>query len=105
MALGLDAWIRQMLDLDLQSQVLSAFLHHVRQFQHVELFRELIEDAEFARPGGVETREFNAADGVSNIKESARLAALAIDRERISQGRLGTEAVQHRAKDLVVVEA
>ena len=47
----------------------------------------------------------DAADGVANIEEAARLSALAVNGDRMSDGRLDAEAVQRRAENLVVVEA
>ena len=54
---------------------------------------------------GIQTRDLDAAHGVANIQKTARLAALAVNRERMPDGRLNAEAIQHRAKYLVVIEA
>ncbi len=53
----------------------------------------------------IQAREFNAADGIAQIEKAASLPAFAVDCERMSDRRLRAETVQHRAEDLVVVEA
>ena len=53
----------------------------------------------------IQAGDFDAAHGVANIQVAARLPALAVDRQRMAHGRLRAEAVQHRAEDLVVIEA
>src|SRR5690606_4368463 len=49
--------------------------------------------------------DFDAADGILNMDESACLPARAVDRQRIADGSLDEEAVQHRAIVAVIVEA
>jgi hypothetical protein len=65
----------------------------------------LIEDAEFSLGRGIQTGKLHAAHRVANIQEAARLAALAVHRERVAKGCLGAEAIEHRAEDLVIVKA
>ena len=57
------------------------------------------------RAGRIQAGDLDAAHGVANVEEAARLPALAVDRQRMADGGLRAEAVQHRAEDLVVVEA
>ncbi len=54
---------------------------------------------------GFANGDLNAAHGIADIQEAARLAALAVDRERMADGGLNAEAIERRAEDLVVVEA
>ena len=49
--------------------------------------------------------DLDAANGVANIEEAARLAALAVHGERMPDGRFDAKAVEHRAKYFVVIEA
>src|SRR5207302_8756766 len=57
-----------------------------------------------ALSGRVVERKPDAGDGVPDVEEAARLAALAVDRERLSYRRLDAETVEHGAPDGVVVE-
>ena len=77
----------------------------LRQLQHRELLGELVEHAEFAGLGRMQAGDLDAAHRIANIQKAARLAALAVDRERMPDRRLHAEAVQHRAEDFVVIEA
>ena len=52
----------------------------------------------------VQAGNLDAANRVANIEKAARLPALAIHRERMADGRLHAEAVQHRAENFVVIE-
>ena len=99
------ARIGQVMDLRLQSQLRAGRLHHLRQLQHRELLGELVEDAELARIGRIHAGDFDAANGVANVEEAARLSALAVDGDRMSGRRFNAEAIQRGAEDLVVVEA
>ena len=55
--------------------------------------------------GRVLDRELDAADGVPDVDERARLAAGPVHGERVADRRLHQEAVEHRAVVAVVVEA
>ena len=83
----------------------AAVLHHFRQFQYGKLFGELIEHPALARVGRIQARQFDAAHRIANVQKPARLAALSIHGERMSRRGLHAETVQHRAKDVVVIEA
>src|SRR5207244_8109201 len=50
-------------------------------------------------------RQLDAAHGVADVEETSGLPALAVNRERVSDGSLRAEAVEHRAPYVVVVEA
>ena len=66
----------------------------------------LVEDPHaFAALRRVLDRQLDAADGVLDVDEGARLAAGAVDRQRIADRGLHEEAVEHRAVVAVVVEA
>ena len=66
---------------------------------------ELVEDAVLAFTRRVLERDLDAAHRVANVEERARLAAAAVDGQRMAERRLHAEAVQHRAEDVVVVVA
>ena len=85
MAFGLNSRIGQMLDLHLQAKFLAALLHHLRQLQHIELLRELVEHPEFTALGRVQAGDLDAANRVANVEEAARLATFAVYRQRIAQ--------------------
>ena len=55
--------------------------------------------------GGLRQASSTQAHGVADVEEAARLAALAVHAERLADGRLRAEAVEHRPPDAVVVEA
>src|SRR5208283_3760237 len=103
--LSLDTRIRQVLDLNLESHLFPGDFHHLGKLQDSELLRELVEHAELALLGRVEACNLDAAHGVANIQESARLSTLSVNRERVSQGRLGAETIQHGPEYFVVVKA
>src|SRR6266566_3001503 len=75
------------------------------QFEHGKLFRELIIDAALSSGSRVVTGDLDATHGVANVEETARLSSLAVNGERLSDGRLNTKAIQDGAKDIIVVEA
>ena len=86
---GFDARIGQVVDLDLQAHVrCRPSCTMLRQFQHGELLGELIEDAALARRGRIQAGDLDAAHRVANIEEAARLSALAVHGERMSDRRL-----------------
>src|SRR5271165_325132 len=102
--LSFNARIRQMVDLDLESHLFAGDLHHLRKLQDSELLGELVEHTELALLGRVEARDLDAAHGVANVKESARLTTLSVNRERITQSGLRAETIQHRPEDFVIIE-
>ena len=75
------------------------------QFEHGKLFCELIIDAALASGSRVVTGDLDATHGVANVEETARLSSLAVNGERLSDGRLNTKAIQDGAKDIIIVEA
>ena len=57
-------------------------------------------------PGrGIQTGNLDAANSVADVEKAARLAAFAIDRQRMAERRLDAEAVEYGAENFVVVEA
>src|SRR5712692_10513894 len=51
------------------------------------------------------TRKLDASDRVPNVQKTARLTALAVNRERLSDDRLHAEAIEDRAENVVIIEA
>src|SRR5271156_3611887 len=98
-----DARIGNVVDFHIQAKHLAGLLDFVRQFQNGEMLRKLVVDLAFAAPGRVQARQLHTTDGIPDIEEAARLAALSIYREGLADGSLYTEAVEHRAEDIVVV--
>src|SRR5579864_109779 len=80
-------------------------VHAVGQLGNAELLGELVEHSELALGGGVQDGDLDAPDGVPYVEEASRLAAFAVNRDRMPDRGLCAEAVQHRAPDVVVVEA
>ena len=54
--------------------------------------------------GRIQAGDLDAANGIADIQEPARLPALSVYRQRMSRRGLDAEAVQHRSKDVVVIE-
>src|SRR5579862_2055622 len=96
MLLRLNARIGEVFHRDCHAQLFRGGLHHLRDFQYRKLFRKLVVYAAFTPSRGVQTGDFDAAYGITDVQESARLAALPINSERMSDNRLNAEAVQHR---------
>ena len=69
-----------------------------------ERLGELVEHPELAALGRVLTGQLDAGQGVADVEHAPRLAALAVDGERVADDRLDAEAVEHGAEDAVVVE-
>ena len=103
--LGLDARIRQVVNLDSQAHLACRGLHQSRDVQDGKLLRELVEYAALAREGRVQARQLDATHGISNIQKAARLTSFAIDGQRMSDGCLDTKTVQDRTEDFIVIEA
>ena len=89
----------------LEIELAGNFLDQLGKLKHRELLSELVEYAELSTFGGIEANNLDAAHSITNVEEAAGLAALAVDRERNANGRLGAEAIQHGAKYVVVIEA
>src|SRR5215213_6426809 len=101
----LDPRVLVVLDLDAVAEVLAGLLDQPGQLEDRELLGELVEDAELARLGRVQRRQFDAGEGVANVEEAAGLAAGSVDGQRVADYGLDAEAVEHGAEQLVVVEA
>ena len=54
---------------------------------------------------GILAGNFDAAHRVANVEKAAGLSALSVDRERLADGGLHAEAIEHRAEHVVVIEA
>src|SRR5208282_5942564 len=70
-----------------------------------KLFRELVEDAALALRRRIQTGDLDASNRITNIEKTAGLAALAVHGERVPDGCLNAETIEHGAKDFVVIEA
>src|SRR3954469_14514955 len=75
------------------------------QLQDRPLLGELVKEPELARAGRGVRRQLYTAHGVPDVYKTARLAALAINGDRVPARRLSAEAVERRPKDAVVVIA
>src|SRR3984893_3193985 len=77
--LGLHARIRQMIDLDIHSQLSAGGFNLACQIQDGKLLRKLVVHATLAGPCWIVARDFDATYRVANVEESARLATLAVN--------------------------
>src|SRR5579864_885024 len=102
--LGFDARVLQVINLHGQAEFFAGGHNHYRKVADAELLRELVVDAAFSASGRIFAGNFDAADRVANIEEAPRLAALAVNCERLPDRCLNTESVQDRAEDVVIVE-
>src|SRR5579885_3139768 len=105
MLLGFYTRIGQVIDLHVQAQFFARGFHQLGQFEHGELFRELVVHLAFAARGRIVACNLDAADGIAKVQKSARLAPFAVNGQGLSDGSLHAEAVEHRSEDVVVVEA
>src|SRR5882724_10613266 len=105
MFFGLHSGIRQMVNGHVEPQFLAGCFHHSGQLQDRELFRELVEDAKFASLCRMQAGQFYAPHRVADIKKASRLPAATIDGNRMVDSSLHAEAVQRRAKNLIVIKA
>ena len=94
----------KVIDGDAHPQLPGRGPDHFGELEHGELFGELVKDPALSCIRRVQARDFDAANGIANIKESARLPALSINGERMSRSGLDAEAVEHRSKNVVVIE-
>src|SRR3954454_5483048 len=104
MVFSLDARVLERLDLGGDPELLGGVDEEVGEMNYRELLKELVEDAHLTGFGGVEAGELDAAHGVANVEVPARLAALAVDRQRVPDRGLDAEAVERGAEDVVVVK-
>ena len=103
---GFHARVREVVDLDLAGPVSSPAACTMCASSSTENCSvNWLKTRHSPRLGGIQAGDFDAAHGVANIQEAARLPALAIHRERMPDGRLHAKAVQHRAENFVVIEA
>ena len=92
-------------DFRAQANLLTGFGDHFGEFVDGELFGELVVHLHFTVRRRVVASDLDAADGVSDVQETARLATLTVDSHRVSDGGLDAEAVERGTEDGVVVEA
>jgi hypothetical protein len=92
-------------DLHAEAKFLGFVLDGLGEIKNAEHLRELVKGPVLTRLRGVKDGKFHAAQGVANIQEASRLAALAVYGERNAGNRLDAKAVQGRAENFVVVEA
>ncbi len=102
--LQLDPGIVQVLDPDVEPDLGAGVAHQLGELDDRELLGELVEHAELARLGRMQDRELHALERVDDVQVAARLAALAVRGQRVSDHGLQAEAVQGRAEHVVVVE-
>src|SRR3954451_16223853 len=102
---SLDPRVLERLDLGGDPELLGGVDDEVGELADRELLGELVEDAHLTRFGGVEAGELDAAHGVADVEVPARLAALAVDGQRMADRGLHAETVERGAQDVVVVKA
>src|SRR5882672_11514438 len=102
--LGLDARVGNVIDLDGNSNFPCSSFYKMGQIQDRELLCKLVVDPAFVLGSRVVASEFDASHRITNIEEAARLPALAVDGEGLSDGCLDAETIQDGAEDIVVVE-
>ena len=103
--LGLDSGIRRRFDRHVQADVRAGLSHQISELADRELLCELVEHAELALVGRVQDGQLDAAQRVSDVQVTPRLATFAVDGEGVADHRLHAEPVQRRSEHLVVVEA
>mmetsp|Transcript_12276 Transcript_12276/g.26479 ORF Transcript_12276/g.26479 Transcript_12276/m.26479 type:complete len:333 (-) Transcript_12276:430-1428(-) len=92
-------------DLHVEPQLCALLLHNVSQLVHAKLLGELVEHAHLAPLGGVVNGNLDAAHGVANVQEAARLSALAVHGQGVAHCRLHHKAVESCSEDAVIVVA
>ena len=103
--LGFLARVRDALDDDLAAEVRGGVADALGELEDGELLGELVVDPQLAGIGRVGDRQRDALDRVADVEVAARLAALAVDGQRVADDGLHAEAVERGPEDLVVVEA
>src|SRR2546430_14461899 len=95
----LDARVGDVVDLDRDAHLFGGSFHKAREIHDGELLGELVVDAAFASRSWIVAGDLDAANRVANVQEAAGLSAFAVNSERLADGRLYTEAGQHRAEN------
>src|SRR5438552_1445299 len=88
MLLALDPGIGKVRDAGREPMSRARVAYQLRQGLDRELLGELVEDPILALIGRVVEGQPDAGDRVPDVEEAARLAALAVDRERLPDRRL-----------------
>src|SRR5690348_3409846 len=104
MFFGFHPWIRQVLDREAKAQFPPGLLNHVCELQHRELLGELVEHAVFAASCWMQTSQFDATNGVTDIEKASGLPTLSIYGQRMLDRRLHAEAIERGAENLVIIE-
>ena len=101
--LELDARVVDVLDRALRPGYSLATVSAISPDRH--RLGQLVEDAELAPVGRVLGGEPDALDSVDDVDQAARLRAVAVHRQRVTEHRLDHHPVEDRAEHAVVVEA
>src|SRR5215216_6400623 len=101
----LDARVLDALHPGLDAELVRGVHHQLSELPDRELLGELVENPHLAALGGVFHGELDAAHRVADVEVAPCLGTVAVDRERVADGRLHTEAVEDRSEDLLVIEA
>src|SRR5215204_5053592 len=105
MVVLLDARVLDVLHRRLDAELVRGVNNKLGELPDRELLRELVENPHLAALGGVFHGELDASHRVADVEVAPRLGTVAVDRERVADGRLHTEAVEDRSEDLLVIEA
>src|SRR2546429_24478 len=94
-----------MFNLRVETQLRCLSFHQRGEFENVEAFRELVENAILAGLRWVQDRELDTTQSVANVEEAATLTALAVHRDRNLSDRLHAKTVKRGAEHIVIVKA
>lgn len=78
--------------LDIEAELRALLRDELRELVDGPHLGDLVEDAHLSLRGGVVDGELDAAHGVADVEEAARLAALAVHRQRVAHRRLHQHA-------------
>src|ERR1700688_978744 len=104
MIFGFDARVGEVADLDGQVDFFGGGLDDSGDIHDGKTFGELIVNAALVARGGILAGDLDAAHGVANIEETAALAALAVDGERMTDDGFDAEAIEDGAENFVVIK-
>ena len=82
----------------------EGFGNHVGHVKDRERLSELVEHAELALFGRVQTCQLNTGQGVSDVEHSSGLPAFSKHCDWVANDRLGAESVDDRSKNTVIVK-
>src|SRR6185312_1113188 len=104
MLVALAARIADGADRHVETKLPPDLAHPFGQFEHRKYFGELVEDAQLAWRGRRGDDQRETLQRVAQIEIAAPLMPLAIDRQRHAARGLRGETVDHRTKQIVVME-